>query len=123
MRPSTACVAGRFGCGAAAEPSGDRRRDGEPDAAAAEAACWATARLPRLQFRVSRREDQLPGCGAAGGRYVEGQWWQRPVPTACVPLLLGGPDARDLEAAAGALVRRPASDRLGVASATKIATA
>jgi hypothetical protein len=38
-----------------------------------------------------------------------------------VPLLLGGPDARDLEARWRAGVRRPlASDRLGVASATKM---
>jgi len=60
---------------------------------------------------------------AAGGRYVEGAVMSSVPPHRLrVPLLLGGPDARDLEAPLAALgfVARVASDRLGVASATKM---
>jgi len=60
---------------------------------------------------------------AAGGRYVEGAIMTSVPPYRLrVPLLLGGPDARDLEASLAALgfVARVASDRLGVASATKM---
>ena len=60
---------------------------------------------------------------AAGGRYVEGAVMTSIPPYRIrVPLLLGGPDALDLEGPLTALgfVARVASERLGVASATKM---
>jgi 3-hydroxyisobutyrate dehydrogenase-like beta-hydroxyacid dehydrogenase len=61
--------------------------------------------------------------GAAGGRYVEGAVMTSVPPYRIrVPLLLGGPEARALEAPLRAMGfdARVASDRLGVASATKM---
>lgn len=60
---------------------------------------------------------------AAGGRYVEGAVMTSVPPYRIrVPLLLGGPNARALEAPLKALgfAPRVASERLGVASATKM---
>ena len=60
---------------------------------------------------------------AAGGRYVEGAVMTSVPPYRIrVPLLLGGPNARAIEAPLKALGfdARVASDRLGVASATKM---
>ncbi len=60
---------------------------------------------------------------AAGGRYVEGAVMTSVPPYRIqVPLLLGGPDAAALEPLLSALGFAPkvASDRLGVASATKM---
>ena len=60
---------------------------------------------------------------AAGARYVEGAVMTSVPPHRLrVPLLLGGPDACDLEAPLAALgfVARVASEQLGVASATKM---
>ena len=60
---------------------------------------------------------------AAGGRYVEGAVMTSIPPYRIkVPLLLGGPDAAALEPVVKALgfAARVASDRLGVASATKM---
>jgi len=61
--------------------------------------------------------------GAAGGRYVEGAVMTSVPPHRIrVPLLLGGPDAGALEAPLRAIgfEARVASERLGVASATKM---
>jgi 3-hydroxyisobutyrate dehydrogenase-like beta-hydroxyacid dehydrogenase len=60
---------------------------------------------------------------AAGGRYVEGAVMTSIPPYRIrVPLLLGGPSARELEPLLGALGfdAKVASDKLGVASATKM---
>lgn len=60
---------------------------------------------------------------AAGGRYVEGAVMTSIPPYRIkVPLLLGGPDAAALEPVVNALgfAARVASDKLGVASATKM---
>ena len=60
---------------------------------------------------------------AAGGRYVEGAVMTSIPPYRIqVPLLLGGPDAAALAPALEALgfAAKPASERLGVASATKM---
>ena len=59
----------------------------------------------------------------AGGRYVEGAVMTSISPQRLrVPLLLGGPSARDLEAPLNAIgfAARVASEQLGVASATKM---
>jgi 4-hydroxy-4-methyl-2-oxoglutarate aldolase len=61
--------------------------------------------------------------GGAGGRYVEGAVMTSISPHRLrVPLLLGGPWARDLEAPLNAIgfTARVASERLGIASATKM---
>jgi len=95
--------------------------------AAARAAC--PGMKPRaffLDFNSASPGAKIGAAAAvtaAGGRYVEGAVMTSVPPYRLrVPLLLGGPDAHDLEQPLTALgfVARVASDRLGVASATKM---
>ena len=111
---------------AGAEP-GDQRRHREPDRrgrAGGVPGPGAERLRPRLQFRLARRQAEAARLvEGAGGRYVEGA-----VMTSISPLrllraaLLGGPSARDLAAPLNAIgfAARVASEKLGVASATKM---
>jgi 3-hydroxyisobutyrate dehydrogenase-like beta-hydroxyacid dehydrogenase len=79
-----------------------------------------------LDFNSASPGAKIRAAGlvdAAGGRYVEGAVMTSIPPYRIkVPLLLGGPHAATLEPALNALgfAARVASDRLGVASATKM---
>jgi len=95
--------------------------------AAAQAACAGLEeRAFFLDFNSASpgaKAQAADAVGAAGGRYVEGAVMTSVPPYRIrVPLLLGGPDARALEAPLRAIGfdARVASDRLGVASATKM---
>ena len=79
-----------------------------------------------LDFNSASPGAKIEAAGivnAAGGRYVEGAVMTSVPPYRIkVPLLLGGPDAAALEPVLNGLgfAARVASDRLGVASATKM---
>ena len=95
--------------------------------AAAQAACAGLAQQAFfLDFNSASpgaKAQAADAVGAAGGRYVEGAVMTSVPPYRIrVPLLLGGPDARALEAPLAAIGfdAHVASDRLGVASATKM---
>lgn len=70
------------------------------------------------------KEQASSAVGQAGGRYVEGAVMTSVPPyRSAVPMLLGGPDARDLEPVLhqlGLSGARFHDERLGVASATKL---
>ncbi|MEL4359159.1 MULTISPECIES: NAD(P)-dependent oxidoreductase [unclassified Luteococcus] len=70
------------------------------------------------------KKEASSAVGEAGGRYVEGAVMTSVPPyRSAVPLLLGGPDARDLEPVLHGLGLSGArfhDERLGVASATKL---
>ena len=95
-------------------------------AAAESASPGMKARAFFLDFNSASPGAKIRAAAAvnaAGARYVEGAVMTSVPPYRMrVPLLLGGPDARDLESPLAALgfVARVASDRLGVASATKM---
>jgi 3-hydroxyisobutyrate dehydrogenase-like beta-hydroxyacid dehydrogenase len=95
--------------------------------AAAQAACAGLEQgaffLDFNSASPGAKAQAADAVGAAGGRYVEGAVMTSVPPYRIrVPLLLGGPDARALEAPLRAIGfdARVASDRLGVASATKM---
>lgn len=95
--------------------------------AAARAACGGLApQAFLLDFNSASpgaKSQAADAVAAAGGRYVEGAVMTSVPPYRIrVPLLLGGADARALEAPLNAIGfdARVASDRLGVASATKM---
>lgn len=100
------------------------------DAAGAEDAAGATARLPAGAFfldlnSASPSVKQAAGAlvDASGGRYVEAAVMTSVPPYRLkVPMLLGGPHAATLAPALAALGldAQVGSDRLGVASATKM---
>jgi 2-pyrone-4,6-dicarboxylate lactonase len=80
--------------------------------------------VPRFQLGLAGRQDRAAGLiDAAGGRYVEGAVMTSVPPYRIrVPLLLGGRGCRRTGAAAQRLgfAAKVASERLGVASATKM---
>ncbi len=95
--------------------------------AAAQASCAALVQpaffLDFNSASPGAKAQAAAAVGAVGGRYVEGAVMTSVPPYRIrVPLLLGGPDARALEAPLNAIGfdAHVASDSLGVASATKM---